>query len=257
MSDNDTWADEVLMAYVDGELEPVQRDQLERALADDAALGARVTALRSQRRRVEAAYATVLDEAVPDALAALLAGTPSGRGASVTPIEAARASRRGRSGAWGWAQWGGMAASLVLGLLLGVRWAGGGDNDSDAIELRAGRLVADGAIGQALTTQLAGTGGESSSASAVTVQLSFVDRDGAYCRTFSTSAIAGLACRQNGDWAVHTVTAAAASAPADGAVRQAASALPRAVLDAVDQRIAGEALDAARERAARERGWQR
>jgi hypothetical protein len=40
-------------------------------------------------------------------------------------------------------------------------------------------------------------------------------------------------------------------------VRQAASALPPAVLSAVDQRIAGDALDPVRERQARDRGWRR
>ena len=40
-------------------------------------------------------------------------------------------------------------------------------------------------------------------------------------------------------------------------MRQAASPLPRAVLDAVAQRIDGAALDAAREKQARDRGWQR
>jgi hypothetical protein len=89
----------------------------------------------------------------------------------------------------------------------------------------------------------------------VAVQLSFVDQGGSYCRTFSTAAVAGLACRQRGQWVLQNL-AATEAAPA-GAVRQAASELPRAVLDAVDRRIAGDALDANRERQARERGWQR
>jgi len=40
-------------------------------------------------------------------------------------------------------------------------------------------------------------------------------------------------------------------------MRQAASALPRAVLEAVDQRIDGAALDASGEKQARDRNWQR
>jgi hypothetical protein len=39
--------------------------------------------------------------------------------------------------------------------------------------------------------------------------------------------------------------------------RQAGSDMPAAVLDAIDQRIAGASLDAAAERAARAQGWQR
>jgi hypothetical protein len=42
-----------------------------------------------------------------------------------------------------------------------------------------------------------------------------------------------------------------------GVYRQAGADLPAAVLDAVDARIVGATLDAAGERAARERGWER
>jgi hypothetical protein len=42
-----------------------------------------------------------------------------------------------------------------------------------------------------------------------------------------------------------------------GGYRQAGSAMPAAVLDAIDQRIAGASLDAAAERAARAGSWQR
>jgi hypothetical protein len=116
--------------------------------------------------------------------------------------------------------------------------------------LHGGRLVAGGPIEQALSTQLANAGG-----SAVAVQLSFVDRAGAYCRTFSTAAVAGLACRRDGHWAVQLL--AAAEGAADTAMRQASTSLPHAVLDAVGQRIAGDALDADHERRARDGGWRR
>jgi hypothetical protein len=42
---------------------------------------------------------------------------------------------------------------------------------------------------------------------------------------------------------------------AGGGYRQAGSALPPAVLDAIDERIAGAPLDAAGEQAARNKGW--
>jgi anti-sigma factor RsiW len=246
--------DQTLMAFVDGELDAERAAAIERALAADAALSARVAVLRAQRRRVEAAFAPVLDEPMPDRLSGLLRGeAPAADGATVVPLAQARAARerRGNSAvAWGWAQWGGMAASVLIGLLLGLQFSGRGSDDGIAV--RDGRLVAVGAVEHALSTQLASA---AVAAPAVAVQLSFVDRDGAYCRTFSTAAVAGLACRADGSWAVHSV-AAAASAP-DGALRQAAAALPRAVLEAVDQRIAGNALVAAAERQARDGGWRR
>ena len=242
------WTDESLMAFVDGELDAAQRAAVEHALAGDAVLQARVAKLQAQRRRVSAAYAPVLDEPVPDRLAALLAIAPSTPSAAVVNLGEVRAERARRRSIPGWAQWGGMAASLVLGVLLGGLLAGRGGDTSFSV--RDGRLVAGAPIEQALSTQLASTSG-----AAVAVQLSFVDRGGAYCRTFSTAAVAGLACRRDGQWVVETL--ATAESTTDGVVRQAATSLPRAVLDAVDQRIAGDALDAERERQARDRGWRR
>ena len=241
-----------LMAYVDGELDATQRAAVERALSADETLRARVAALHSQRHRVSAAFAGVLNESVPQRLTGLLANVAAPSDAipaAVVNLGEARAVRaQRRSIVPGWAQWGGMAASVVLGVLLGVQFSGRGDDVS--LDLHDGHLVALGPLGQALSTQLASTRG-----APVAVQLSFVDRAGAYCRTFSTAAIAGLACRRDGHWDVQTL--AAAESAADGVMHPAASSLPRAVLDAVDQHIAGDALDTASERRARDQGWQR
>ena len=253
------WSDDILMAYADGELEPASRDELERALAGDASLRERVAALQAQRERVHAAYAPVLDEPMPDRLSALLevpaplpvpAPTPARAAAGVVSLDAARAARSPRRALSSWAQWGGMAASVVLGVLIGTNLTRGGADPSIAVQ--NGQLVAGGAIGQALSTQLAS---EPVAGAPVAVQLSFVDKAGSFCRSFSTDAVAGVACRQGEAWAVQTLVAA--ERQPTGAMRQAASPLPRAVLDAVDQRIDGAALDARREKQARDRGWQR
>ena len=53
------------------------------------------------------------------------------------------------------------------------------------------------------------------------------------------------------------VPAPVSPAASAGGLRQAATALPAAVLQAVDERIAGEALGATEERAALQRGWAR
>lgn len=201
------------------------------------------------RRRVAAAYEDVLREPVPDRLNRLLAEP-----APVVDLAAERARRakprpaQARP-AWGWAQWGGMAASLAIGAIAGVLFMmdrGGGT----LVQEHGGQLVAAAPLAQALDAQLA-----SDAATRVAVQLSFIDRSGQYCRTFSADGLAGLACREDARWKI-VATAQAESRPG-GAMRQAASALPRPVLDAVDARIAGSALDAPQERAAREHGWRK
>jgi hypothetical protein len=193
--------------------------------------------LKAERRRMAAAFADVLKEPVPDRLRALLA-EPA---AEVVDLGAVRAQRRGMSN---WAAWGGMAATLVLGTLMGTRLA-----PSDGDGLDRGRLVATGSIAQALERQLA-----SASDGPVAVQISFKAKDGRYCRSFSAAASAGLACRDaDGVWALQQVVAMAPSG--SSGMRQAASALPPAVLAAVDANMAGEAFNADQEKAARDAGW--
>ena len=249
------WTDDTLMAFADGELDTAQRADIERELAVDAALRERVAALAMQRDRVAAAFAPVLDEPVPDRLAGLLrpsSATPPA-GAPVVNLAERRAAREPNARLPSWAQWGGLAASVLMGVLLGMQFKPHGADA--AIELRDGQWVAGGAIEQALTSQLAS---QPLAGAPVAVQLSFVDKGGSYCRTFSTAEMAGLACKQGERWAVQSLATAATPAPAPAsAVRQAASALPPAVLSAVDQRIVGDALDASRERQARDSGWRR
>ena len=83
---------------------------------------------------------------------------------------------------------------------------------------------------------------------------SFATKDGGYCRSFQLQGSAGLACRKGGDRRIPVSREGPAE---DSEYRQAASGMPAAVLEAIDERIDGAALDAAAERAARERGWQR
>lgn len=195
--------------------------------------------LKAERRRMAAAFDGVLSEPVPDRLKALLAEPAR----QVVDLGALRAQRRGMAS---WAAWGGMAATLVLGTLLGTRLV---PSDGDALD--RGRLVATGSVAKALERQLARDDG-----STVAVQISFRARDGRYCRSFSTAATAGLACREgDGVWALQQV--AAVEAPAASGMRQAASALPPSVLAAVDASMAGEALDAEQEKAARDAGWKK
>jgi hypothetical protein len=225
--------DETLMAYADGELAEPERSAVERALAADAALAARVDALRVQRRRVQAAFEPLLDEPVPPALQRLLQPPPAV--VDLGRVRAERAQRR----AWGWQAWGGIAAGLVVGLLVGQRL---GTEEAPA---------AAGAIEQALSQQLG-----SDVDGPLRVALSYVDDQGRYCRAFSTrDGAAGLACRQGGGWALQAL--AAAPAASAGELRQAASALPPALLQAVDAHIRGTPLDADAERRARDAGWRR
>jgi hypothetical protein len=221
-------AEERLMAYLDGELPDAERAAFEAEAATDPALAAQVDLHRALAARVADAYAPVLDEPVPPRLVA---------------VASAANDRGGRR--LGLPQWAAMAACLVVGAFAGrALWP-----QSGPLAPHGQALVAQGGLERALTTQLAADSGP------IRVGLSFRARDGRYCRTFQSPAdrLAGLACRQDGRWVAQTTTAWSAQTQPD--YRTAASATPPAVLAAVDAMIAGEALDARGERAARDHGW--
>jgi negative regulator of sigma E activity len=256
---------ETVAAYVDGEMAPVQRTAFEAALAADPQLQQAVRRQQALRRALSEAYDPVLGEPVP---AALQAALQERRSAQVIPLAGARPPavpaappvRR-----WQWPEWGAMAACVVVGVLLGMRGLPGLAPQGEAPRSSAalavdgrGALQAQGLLAQALDQRLAE---EAAPAEAVSVGLSFKARDGRYCRSFAFTgpqATAGLACRGSSHWEVVATAAAApdsAAASAPGSYRMAATALPPRLLQALDELRAGDVLDAAGERAARQRGW--
>ncbi len=227
-----TYSDDTLMAYADGELEPAERAAIEQAMRTDPAIAATVERHRALRADVAAAFAGILDEPVPARL------QPP---APVVSLAVERDKRR----RWSWPEWGALAATLVVGVLAGRMIPGGG---GPAIAGNGNQVVAQGELAAALDRQVGGK-----AEGAVKVGVSFAARDGAYCRGFVMGASAGLACREGGQWKIPVL--AEAEKEAAGGYRQAGSALPPAVLDAIDARIADKPLDAAGEEAARARGW--
>lgn len=237
--------DEILMAYADGELAPAERAAVEEAMQRDPEVAAAVARHQNMRRDVFGAFAGVLAEPVP----ARLQPEPSARVVQLDAHRAARAQpqeRRARS----WGSWGALAASLAVGVMAGIL---GGQSLRGGAELAlardaSGALLAAGRLDDALERQLAGAAAQGE----VQVGMSFLSNKGSYCRSFVLGTSAGLACREGGAWHIPVLAEAQRQ---QTAYRQAGAALPPAVLDAVDARIAGATLDAQAERSARDRGW--
>jgi hypothetical protein len=252
--------DETLMAYADGELEPARRAEVEAAIGRDASIAARVGEFRRQRERLQQAYSSVLEEPVPERLLAAVearaAARPSGTVVRLEPLRTAAAARSQRK--WSWPEWSAIAASVLLGVL--VSQLGSIGRNGESIDAGPDGLVARRSLAEALSTALAGN---QSSGGLVQVGLSFGDKSGALCRTFNTHGrrdLSGFACFRDGLWRVGMIIEAApgaTAAAADGNLRTAASALPPALLRAIEDRMLGDPLDADQERAARARGWRR
>lgn len=244
--------DEELMAYADGELPPLAAKRIEAAMAEDADLAARVARFRAVRRALKTAYDSVVSEPVPEHLRALLGDVaasepaPSAPRAASAPVHLA-AAREQRTRRFGPPAWAAMAASLVVGVLAGRALL----QPSADLFTRDG-LYAAPSLAEALDTQLASQGARN----ATRIGLTFRAQSGEVCRTFAHEArqrvTSGLACREEERWAVRMALTEASEAAAD--YRQAGSSSP-AVLEAVDEIIAGEPFDAEQERQARDAGW--
>lgn len=239
------YSDELLMAYADGELDAALRADIEAAMAADPAVARAVERHRALAARVRGSYQGVMQEPVPEKLAALVTAAAP---APVATLAQYRTERPPAAATPAVPQWFALAASLVLGLLVGLfvtrepaaPWAESG----------AG-LVAKNDLDRALSTQLAGE----DDVRDVRVGISFRNREGAYCRAFhlqQQAPLAGLACRAGSEWRLQVLAAAARQ---QGELAPA-SAMPMAVLQAIDAAIDGEPLDAAAEAAARDAGWQ-
>jgi len=254
-----SFSDEILMAYADGELDDVTRLSVEAAMRRDSSLARRVARLRAAR-----------DEVFADQ-------GPSGgrtRHANVVHLAAVRAQRLATQQAarkavrrrWGWLEWSVLAVVMVFGLVAGkfglAHWQPGwfGDTAQAPTEVvsRNGTLVAQGKLDTALSQQL---GGAAPSEGNVRVGLSFLSKEGGYCRSFTlvggSQDLVGIACRASEEWRIPALVQNARPQAAMGAYRMAGTEMPTAVLEAIDQRIVGGMLDTRAEVEALRRNWQR
>jgi len=245
-----TITEAILMAYVDGELEPGARAQVEAAMAADPDIARRIARHRAFRDRLRASFDEVMEEPVPDRLLATArAASVPGDAGKVAPI------RRRTTARWAWPQWGSIAASLIVGAVAGQQFLR--PSPTGPITDQKGQLLASGVLGRALSQQLAS---QRQRLAPVQVGISFRSKSGEYCRTFvlrGPGDLAGLACRTDAQWQVQVLAKQSPLPGSNGQYRPAGSALPAPVLTAVDERIAGEPLDAPAEAAARDRNWQR
>lgn len=238
--------DDILQAYVDGEIDAEAAAQVDAALAHDATLAVRVQRMREVNDRLRTTFDAVLDEAVPAHLSAMLQPRP----ATVTPIAPrAGSTRRGASGRRWFLPGAALAASVALLAVALWSWR----SHDDLVRMHGGQTFAAGALNHALDESLAS---EPDAQAPVAIGLSFRSAEGHICRTFvlrAAPARAGLACHEQTGWTLPVLSVMAPSGSGD--LRQAASSMPGAVQDAVDARLRGDVFNAQQERAARAAGW--
>ncbi|WP_339743370.1 hypothetical protein [uncultured Maricaulis sp.] len=244
-----TFDDETLMAYADGELDDKRRREIEAALALDPELVRRVDAHRRLRAQVSDHYQAELEAPVPDAVMALLqpaqadAFEPESDTRVLPFIAPAVNDRRAV-----WTNLTAIAASLLIGALVGSQWLG---RDSSAVLLQPtpDGLFAAGPLEAALTGDASGTTGRDG----IRMILTFPATDGSYCRSFTTSGVAGIACRDDAGWQVRSTGSLPVSS--GGEIRTAGSTFPAVLLEEIDRISAGDPLDSSGEAELIARGW--
>lgn len=236
-----TTDDEKFFAWLDGELSGEEAAEMGAKVAADPRLGELAEQHRFLGSRLRSAFGTIAEAPVPERLAEAVHAPRS----EVVDF----AQRRRERGPGGWAslpQWAAIAATLVLGLFIGlmVREPSGGP-----VELESGGMYAAEALDRALDAQLASAPENGD----VRIGLTFRDQAGAICRSFTGEQASGLACRDGERWRVRGLFAVPEGQSSE--YRMAAGTDP-ALAALIASTMASEPFDAEQEQAAKQRGWQ-
>ncbi|HEX7063414.1 MAG TPA: hypothetical protein VF200_15685 [Woeseiaceae bacterium] len=246
--------DELLSAYLDGELASAEADELERRLALEPSLAGRLEAMRGMDRATAAVFRAIDERPMPKRVLQLLgeqAEDETPPGSNVVPLGRGRGPRElYRPMA--------LAASIALaaGLWLGRLLPGetpGGDYPS--------RITEDSPLYTAFERTASGAALELDGGRYAEPVLTFLSGTGAWCRQLRISGGAApvdtLACRRDGAWHVELVTfGPAAAGPAEGSYGQASAGAAPAMRAALDALRGGEPpLGAAEEQAVIGGGW--
>ena len=226
---------ETIAAYVDGELDLIAMKRIEKAIADNTELAELFHQEQALRAQLSGHFAPVLNEPLPNQLAALLS-------TNVASLDDHRAVKSHRWYQPSIMQWSAVAASLIVGVMIGGTAF---NRDVGYVSDNGGQIVASGDLADALDTQLASTQGSNP---AIRIGTSFATKDGGYCRTFESAPVDGIACTSVDGWTLKQTFAG------DGAseYRQASAG---ALAEAAEAMMSDDPLDAAAEADAKKNGW--
>ena len=234
-------SDETFFAWLDGELEPAEAARVQAAVAADPRLSAMADENRRMQSSLRGAFDAVLEAPVPDFILAAVGDPPTAE-----VLDFAQAKKRREPRRWpSVAQWASMAATLALGIVIGTAFPQ--QHDASPVEVQSGKIYAAASLRDALDTQLA-----SAPAGDIRIGITFRDHGGAVCRSFTSAASTGLACRDNGEWHLRGLFAAPAGQSTD--YRMAAGMDPGLAL-LLDTTMTGEPFDAQEEQESWRRHW--
>jgi hypothetical protein len=233
--------DETFFAWLDGELDPEEAARVAAEVAADPRLSALAAEHRAVQAKLKRAFDPLLDAPVPEQLLAVVRNPPQAEVIDFAEAKKLRARRHWPSVP----QWGAMAATLAIGVVIGTIVPN--QRAAAPVEVQGGRMYAASVLNDALNTQLA-----SAPTGDVRIGITFRDQAGAICRSFTAPASSGLACRDAKGWRVRGLFSAPESQASD--YRMAAGMDPN-LAALVESTLTGEPFDAAQEKQAKTRGW--
>jgi anti-sigma factor RsiW len=179
------WTDARLRAYLRGELDPDDMDEIEGALADQPELEQRLLALADGDEEeisaglVRDAFAGVEALPVPAAMTAAVMNVAAPT--NVVDFGAASAARR--LPRWGWPQLGAMAASLAVGVFVGQGLiSGGGNADGALVIASANGTTLTGPVAAMLDQAASGVPQQLAGLGKAQIVITFRDGNGQICR---------------------------------------------------------------------------
>lgn len=235
-----TTDDEKFFAWLDGELSGEEAAEMDSKVAADPRLAELAEQHRAVALWLRSAFGTIAEAPVPERLAQAVR-TPRSE-----VIDFTQRGRKRGPGGWGSVpQWAAMAATLVLGLFVGLMVR---EPTVAPVEVERGGIYAAAALDRALDAQLASAPEDGE----VRIGLTFRDQAGAICRSFAGEQASGLACRDGDRWQVRGLFAAPEGQSGD---YRMAAGMDTNLAALIDSTMASEPLDADQERAAKQRGW--
>lgn len=249
-----TITDEMLSAFLDGELGTSQADEVRVALDSDPALRARLAQFERADATMRDAAAAIVDRQLPQSVMAMLTSNM----ASVAPLGADHRRRLGGFQFWPTA----LAASiaLVVGWSTGVLYQGAPPGN---VAWSNARIAARVAPGDPLFTALETTpSGEAvaigETGESIQPVLSFARVSGEPCREFlvtgSDDAVRAVACRERNVWRIDFAVRSE-SPVVDKSYQTASASDARLVSDYIGEVMVGDAFGSEVEAGLMADGW--
>ena len=247
--------DELLSAWLDGELASAQADELERRLAREPSLADRLEAMRGMDRATAAVLRAIDERPMPKRVLELIGEEAEGEtppGSKVVPL----GRGRGRGGLFR-----PMALAASIALAAGL-WLGRLLPDDVPDAYYASRIAEGSPLYTAFERAPSGATIELDDERYAEPVLTFLSGTGTWCRQMRITGGAEpsdtLACRRDGAWRVELVTfGPAAAGPGEGAYGLASGGVAPAMRAALDELMGEEPpLGATEEQAVIDGGWE-